>query len=506
MGEDGSSPFGWQEACALLVGLGLLSAAALALGVRAALIAGIGALCLFSFFYKLGVATWNPDERIYSEAGLAYLRDGNFSVNLEHPPLAKYLLGLAQLIGGEREILAVRLVAAIATAVTGALLFLLGRRAVGVVAGMIAVVMWAALPSAFVIAGEVVSPGAIGRYAILETVMVAFVAAALYCGWRWAESCDKRWALATGLAVGLAGACKLPGLLVAVPILALVAYRQPISRHVAVQALAFMGAGVAAIIAAYLPMGTDGFDLATDMLDFQGEHARAGHLITVGDRVYAHPPWWANGYFQWHSMGGVAMVTLGALAVASFFVVPRALALYLSIAVLTPFLYLSVVAPIALPHYFYLWLAPLVLLTGAALHGLIASAQPIRRGAGVAAAVALAVVAGQHLVDVATVERSDYARAGDILEEYGHRTGQAVVFGYPWVLEAYVPGIAASDPAREPRPLPSEANAVIIDPVFSKRAQLPAALRTFVDSGAPGFRKLAADRIEVYVRTTAPQP
>jgi 4-amino-4-deoxy-L-arabinose transferase-like glycosyltransferase len=496
--RDPTSTFGWKASGVLGIGLGTVACARV-LGVGAASVAGLASLFLFSFFYKLGVPTWNPDELLYTQAGQAYLSKGTFFVNVEHPPLAKYLLGLAQVVGGTGDIVSVRLVAALASVVTGAFLLLLGRRAVGARAGIFAAALWAALPMPLVVSGEVLSPGAMARFAMLETLMLAFLAAALYAGWRWCESEAWRWAIAAGLAVGLAGSSKLTGLLLIVPILALSLSARPPTRLLALQTIGLAAAVAVVMVASYLPMGGDALEAARRMIGFQREHARVGHLITVGNQVYAHPPWWGNAYFQWESIGPLATIPLLTLVVTSIFVVRRDLVIYLSTAVLAPFLYLSLVVPIALPHYYYLWLAPLLVLAGSALHTLLRRDDVRSRGLGLAAGLALALAGIGHLVDVATLEPTDYSVAAKLLRDGGNDHGQAIVFGYPWVLEAYLPHIEASDPSREPRPLPSEANVIIVDSAFSQRARVPAAVRAFLKGGNRRFFRVDIDRLTVYI-------
>jgi 4-amino-4-deoxy-L-arabinose transferase-like glycosyltransferase len=64
------------------------------------------ASAVFLSVWGLYVAFWNitsrpivSDESIYTSAGFAYV-NGEFELNREHPPTAKYIIGLFQLAFG----------------------------------------------------------------------------------------------------------------------------------------------------------------------------------------------------------------------------------------------------------------------------------------------------------------------------------------------------------------------------------------------------------------------
>nr|WP_181025651.1 hypothetical protein [Rathayibacter rathayi] len=74
---------------------------------RAALI-GTVLWALFQCFGNLSAANVFSDEPVYLAAGWDYLH-GDVSANREHPPVAKYLIGLAQVLLGDQECLRRRL-------------------------------------------------------------------------------------------------------------------------------------------------------------------------------------------------------------------------------------------------------------------------------------------------------------------------------------------------------------------------------------------------------------
>src|SRR5215211_7240758 len=155
-------------------------------------------LASYTTFVRLGDRDWESDEPIYRDAGLEYI-SGNFSSNLEHPLLAKYILGITQIVLGSSEAQAVRIPAATATLLTGLVLFAFGRRAAGYWSGILALALWTISPLTL----------RIGRDANLEVFLAFFATLALYLGWRWAESSSWPFAAFAGIGLGLATASKL---------------------------------------------------------------------------------------------------------------------------------------------------------------------------------------------------------------------------------------------------------------------------------------------------------
>src|SRR5829696_5997839 len=53
--------------------------------LRAAVLVAVLLLAAYTSFFRLGDEDWRTDEQTYQKAGLAYVRDGNFNPNQEHP-------------------------------------------------------------------------------------------------------------------------------------------------------------------------------------------------------------------------------------------------------------------------------------------------------------------------------------------------------------------------------------------------------------------------------------
>lgn len=106
---------------------------------------------LYQCFGNLGAANISSDEPVYLAAGWDYLH-GDVSANLEHPPTAKYLIGLAQVLLGE-GLLAGRIAAGAAAFLTGLVLWLWFRRELGPTLALVPAGLFLLLPRTAVGAG-----------------------------------------------------------------------------------------------------------------------------------------------------------------------------------------------------------------------------------------------------------------------------------------------------------------------------------------------------------------
>ena len=127
-------------------------------------------LAAYTAFFRLGVGDWHTDEVTYRNAGLMYVQDHDFSRNREHPFLAKYILGVTQVVFDSSEPWVLRFPAAVACLLTGLILFTFARRVAGFWTGILALTLWAISP---VISNH-------GRLALLESFLALFSTLALY--------------------------------------------------------------------------------------------------------------------------------------------------------------------------------------------------------------------------------------------------------------------------------------------------------------------------------------
>ena len=379
--------------------------------LRAVVLVAVLLLAAYTAFFRLGFEDWHTDEPIYRIAGLAYVQEGDFSINQEHPFLTKYILGVTQVVSGSSEAGAVRIPAAAASLLTGLVLFAFGRRAAGYWVGVLALALWTISPLTL----------AFGRDATLEVFLIFFSTLALYLGWRWAESGSWWFAGFAGVALGLATASKLTGILFLPAILLMGLLKIGLSRRLVFQGVLISLAAVATVLATYAPLGSEAPSAIRYMFEFQGQHNAEGHRQSVNGEVYMFPPWWAHLWWQWGLYGTLASLSLG-VAVVIALLRRRALELYLLAAALVPFLVLSFYVQVRLKHYFGVWQPPLILLL-AVVTGKLAQ-QGIPRGIFAVLLLAPFVYLGTQTVQaVSQIQPSTNVAIAQHLKDTGHDRG-----------------------------------------------------------------------------------
>ncbi|MGD0168007.1 MAG: glycosyltransferase family 39 protein [Gaiellaceae bacterium] len=409
---------------ARLAALGARSA--VSRSVRTALMLGAwsaaGALALFATFYGLTTRYWLVDERIYRRAGRLYVEQHQFGFNAEHPPLGKYLIGLSQLAFGHAEF-GTRLPSALATLVTGILLALLVARAVGQVPALVTFVAWTLLPH----------PGRvdeISRLAYLDTIMVAFLAFALYATWRWWESSSWKWTIALGAGWGLAVATKVSALFV-VPALAVLLFRKDGLGRRAAQLGAAAVTGCAVFLATYIPFGWHTAKWAIGyMVGFEYDHAQRGHRVLLAGHFYRFPPWWAQADWLWHDSHATTIAMAVSLVLAPF-LVPRRISVFLLAAVLAPAAVFAFATQILLSHWMYDWMPAMAALIGIAIGAALTSTSWKYRFVGVALAVILALLVGSYIRSIVDLRPTGYRTIESELATVDHPGNVVLKCGGP---------------------------------------------------------------------------
>lgn len=350
---------------------------------------GVAVWAIGASYWRLGDPARLPDEPTYVATGWRYLHWSSTSgrirthvSNFEHPPLAKILFGAAQVIVGHKSVTASRTVAATCTLAAALVVGLWLARARGRWTGLLAAALVVLVPTP--IAPQHTD---FGRAAMLDPVASAFMIASVVLAWFWFAARGRRgWvaAAATGIAVGLAAASKENGFLGAVgPVLLglLLPDRAAVRRwvRVAQAAVALVGA-VGAFVLSYTGLGNT-WEHIRYLLNFQLAARAHGHTVVVDGRLTEHPPWWANLWFAWHSLGpAVAIALLVPAAVAVAWRHDR-LVLWALAALAAPFAFHCFIAGNALPFYWVMWMpavyalsalgvAELAGMTGRALHRL----------------------------------------------------------------------------------------------------------------------------------------
>jgi len=458
-----------------------------------AALAGLGALAAFVYFYRLGAASWLSDELYYREAASAYL-DGDFSLNRENTLLAKYALGVVQLVAGDGQT-TVRAPAAAAGLATGVALLLVGKRIGGWWAGIAAFALWCFLPRPEIIGAFDIGRIKIERYFRLEVFMGLFVALALLAAWRWSEKGGWRWAAAAGVAVGLAASSKAPGILVLPAVILLGLVSRPLDRRTLLQSAAIAALAFGTVLVTYVPLGTDGLDAISDM--FYVDDLRNNDITTpfiFFGTLYENPPWWANLWWQWKSLGAPAAVAVAACALAAPFVLPRRVLVLVGVALAVPLVFFMFRLNYALPYYYYAWQPQLMLGCALVLAALVARGG-LMRWAAAAIAVPLVIAGLGTIRDVATNGPQDYAA---VALEVGPELSDGVVL--TWGLEAgriLKNELPASQIAFDPQAV-QKVSGVLVDPAISSRRPSPGIAQYLRDHRDElVLRKIG--RIEVYL-------
>ena len=381
----------------------------------------IGLAALSAGLWRISAASIRVDEPAYASAGAAYL-DGDFTQNLEHPPVAKYLFGLAQLVLGD-GIDSARVASALASVVIALVLWRLGSRMFGAAAGVAAAALWVALPRS-ISSNEVPAPGdRLERFAYLEPVTAMFMAIALWFGWRLNSRPGRldrtAWPDVVGLgaAVGLATGSKLSGVAVAFPIgVYLLATG---GRRMVAPLGAAAAVSVATFGAVYLPFGRAAGDALSYMFRFQGEHAESGHLIFVRGQPTLDPPWYTELWYHFDADGlWLTAATVGLVCVAFADPKRRREVAYAFAAVAGIYLFLSLL-PVQLPHYRYVVWPPLMLVMAAGAVSVFDSVARPWRAVGAASLAVVAVTGLLSLGELAVSGPEDYAVVDRALDDRG---------------------------------------------------------------------------------------
>lgn len=424
----------------------------------------VGLWALFQNLYKIGTGPILADEPTYIIAAQRYLTGnlwaprprtaanylGATPDNFEHPPLVKYLFGVAQWVDGAPHSLnAPRVVSALATLVAALVAALWVGKVAGRWTGLLAGALLTVIPEA--------SSGSLGRFdrfAMLDPVASAFMVLSVVVAWMWAHRTGRAgwvWAAVTGVLVGCASASKENGFLGAVgPVLFTVglAVFSRDGRMIAVrcaQAVLAAGVSLATFAGLYLPFPHP-IARIRYLLDFQTSQSNGGHLIGFAGQVSAHPPWWANFWFAGHNYGSVLSVFLMVAALCAVVLRRDRIVGWCLAGFAAPVVFHCFIANVALGYYWVMW-TPMVLILAA-----LGSAEVISRAARLTRpAIPVAILAGVAVlavpaaesvaasVDVAKIKPIGVEFVPQLMREHG-LSGDVVSAGLPaWYWNYYTP-------------------------------------------------------------------
>lgn len=422
--------------------------------VSATLVAG---WALVQNLYRLGSAEILADEPTYVKSAWAYVhgkaaqppavsRVGGQLVavpgNFEHPPLAKLLFGLAQIVMGSPDgLTAARFVSGACTLLAGLVAFVWISRSTGRWTGLLAAAFLTVLPQTA--SG---SDGRFDRFAMLDPTASFFMVLSVALAWEWARRDGRAgWLFAelTGIAIGCASGAKENGFLGAVGPVALTVLfavrdkRVPLIRGA--QSVAAICTSVVVFASLYLPLGNP-IVCIRYLIGFQSDHAGQGHLIGYAGHVSMMAPWWVNFWFLGHGYGPWLTFVLAAGAMSAVAIRRDRLVSWCVAGLAAPVLFHCFMVNVALGYYWVMW-TPLFLVLAALGIAAVAEKVAPRFTMFVAmAALACPLVASVgESVNVATMRPRGVAVLGSLMTNNG-LSGPIVVAGLPsWALEYYLP-------------------------------------------------------------------
>ncbi|MEO0250381.1 MAG: glycosyltransferase family 39 protein [candidate division WOR-3 bacterium] len=422
---------------------------------------------LFNFFLNLGAESFYYDEVVYSLSGLEYLQ-GDFARNWEHPFLGKYLIGLSLHLLGKSDFSA-RLPSALFGFLTGVVIYIFAKEVTNRWCGLATVCLWSTSPIVLWVS----------RRAILDAPFVFFLTVSWYLFWRFLKTKSTIHALLGGLALGLATATKLIGV-VLVPILFLYLVFPGIRGAAIGEGLpteptsprsgdrwrtkgkGFLESAVIGKLALALSIAALIFLLSyAPVLDRLGpifrvmnEHwqweQRAGHREVVNNVIYDKQPWWTYLYWYWRGYPPYllnytpAVLVLLSLAMGLALLRGKDIDVFLLLSFLVPFCYLSFYLSYKMFRYAHILEPPLAMLAASfifAINSFLAKwkKRDYTRVVAIIAFAAVLVLAMIHSTgNILAEEENRYKAVARYLAP--RMTGDEIVFvwGYTNVMSWYL--------------------------------------------------------------------
>ncbi|WP_144760165.1 glycosyltransferase family 39 protein [Curtobacterium sp. 9128] len=449
--------------------------------VRVAALVLLALAAAYQCFWRIASENVGGDEATYVKAGLAYVH-GAFELNREHPPTAKYLFGLAQLVAGDGAT-GPRVLVGAMVVIGAAVMFWWLRREVSFWAGYAAAALWTLTPRG--------GAGArVDRVALLDPVMTFFALVALFAIWMWLRT-DRWWWLPLSAVLMAASVTSKVSTLVLLPafLVAPMLFRK--WRALAIGGPVWLGVFVVTGVALYAPMGM--VSAIRYMLDVQGGQNAGGHPVILGGVVHQFAPWWANALFLQEGVGtGVVVVFVVGVLLAAV-VRPGRLVVFLAVPLALLVVFYSFVAKVALPTYYSAWVPFIVLLAAIGLARL-AALPPRRLTATVSTLLVLvALVASAPFARTVWETRPvGIARLVPLLRHEGVRSGNVYFAGIsPSAYVEYVPTGAV----RDVRDAPFAAIVIGNDERFPP----PVEVRDLLTSERSSFERVRLDDIVVWI-------
>ncbi|MFT3798446.1 ArnT family glycosyltransferase [Microbacterium sp.] len=450
----------------------------------AAAAAAAGAiLAIFICFHGVSSLNINGDEYIYVNAGWDYVH-GDFTANLEHPPVAKYLFGLAQLVGGQ-GVVAPRVLVGMLVFAGAAIMFVWLRRERGLAAATVAASLWLLSP-------RQLDGYRIDRVALLEPVMMFFAILAMWLAWRWARRQNGHWAaLASGIAMSLSITSKVSSLAI-LPAFAVLLAIFARGRRALVGAGLFAAGLTATAVAVYVGPRRAGL---LYLIQFQSAHNANGHVVWIAGAAYESAPWWAHAWYLWLGVGTPMVVVLAVGVGAAIVRLREPLVLFLASALAGLLVFYLAVAHVALAFYYYAFMPFLVMLAAIGFARLLSTRPAPRIGWRGVSAFALVVLTAVGVIRLAeqtgAIRPTGIAVVPDVLREHDASGSVLVLAITP---NAYLPYLGAAGTQDESAG-PFSAIVIGTDPRFPPDQALTSAL----EDEAGLYTLVVEDGVEIWL-------
>lgn len=247
------------------------------------------------FFVKLDYGYFFTDEILYLNSGREYILKGDYTLNLQHPFIAKYVVGLASLVN-EHNVFILRFPFALMGALSCVTVYLILKDYFG--------------RKLFALAGSVVYSTS---FYLFETTRMSMMEPPLHLFWllfaffffKYLKSQSVKQAVFSGIFLGLSIASKFNAVVIIIPsVISLFIYiktdRLPAKKYLNSIVIAF--SAFFSFILTYLPLfAARGFVGVTDIIrsikDVLLERNSEGKIHVVGDKVYSKSPWWYYFYY-----------------------------------------------------------------------------------------------------------------------------------------------------------------------------------------------------------------
>ena len=382
----------------------------------------IGLAALWAGIWRISTESVLFDEPAYASAGAAFF-DGDFTENLEHPPVAKYLFGLGQQLLGE-GIDSARVTSALASVVIALVLWRLGSKMLGPARGHRGrCAVGRAAPLHRLEGGpyarrparalrlsraghrHVHGAGAVVRLAAQPAHGLARPGRVARCGRPGGGHRPGHRVEAVGCG------CRLPrsGCTCWPP--AVGAWSL---RWVSPARCRWSPLGVA-----YVPFGRTAGDALSFMFRAQRDHASKGHMVFLRGEPTVDPPWYTELWYHLDADGvWLTAAVLGLVCVAFADPKRRRAVAYAFAAVVGLYLFLSLL-PVQLRHYRYVVWPPLVLVLAAGATSVFGRLSRPWRAIGAASLAVVAVAGLVSLGRLATLAPQDYGALEQELRDRG---------------------------------------------------------------------------------------